>query len=279
MPLGDCDMYTLVDRENGLQESVAADYFLQLVEGLSYMHNILGLTHRDISLENIFMMPLDDQGRKPAITRDNSNSRLRPVIADFGLTLGLGDNEHRTAHRRVGKLGYMSPETYNASQRAGGAPDDGNADIWSLGVVLVTMLTGVPPYVRPDASRNPKLRDRRYVEIAAGRLAKMYRGWGHTHVSDAAYDLCQRLMTVDISTRITLEEILDHPWCRDHLVTRKQDLAEPETAIRGRSEDDFVMVQRCRGVSASSNEGELGDSFDDGEDCSSIDDSCSSGCF
>lgn len=46
----DGELYCLVDRLNGLEEVVARNYFLQLISAVDYLHNTMGIVHRDIKL-------------------------------------------------------------------------------------------------------------------------------------------------------------------------------------------------------------------------------------
>ncbi len=92
----------------------------RLADALVYVHR-LGIIHRDIKPKNIL---LDLSGT--------------PYLADFGLArlveLSSGKNGRR---RVVGTPGYMAPE------QSTGHPCDQRTDIFSLGVVLFEMITGV----------------------------------------------------------------------------------------------------------------------------------------
>jgi eukaryotic-like serine/threonine-protein kinase len=127
---------TLRDKMNGRPQPVArvVDYGVQIARGLAAAHEH-GIVHRDIKPENLF------------VTKDG-----RIKILDFGLAK-LKDVEAATEASAVtltrpdlGPLGtasYMAPE-----QARGGDRADHRADLFSLGVVLYEMLSGVSPFRR-----------------------------------------------------------------------------------------------------------------------------------
>lgn len=100
-----------------------------------------------------------------------------------------------------GKHNYMSPEVYNNK-----AAFDGFAiDLWAAGVILYIMLTGFPPY--DQASRT----DQRFDLIINGNLMRQLKSWG-MNLSEEAGDLLQSMLLLDPKDRLTLAEVLSHPW-------------------------------------------------------------------
>jgi serine/threonine protein kinase len=86
-----------------------------------------GVLHRDVKPSNILL------------TRDG-----RPVLADFGLLKVAGSTTTEVG-TVIGTPHYMAPE------QAAGAPIDGRADVYALGVVAYQALTGVLPFDRESA--------------------------------------------------------------------------------------------------------------------------------
>jgi serine/threonine-protein kinase len=104
-----------------LPPDVALQVTLELAEALDCAHG-QGVVHRDLKPANIL------------VTEDG-----HVKIADFGVAkLNLAN--HTSGGRVLGTPAYMSPEQLD------GAAVDGRSDLFSLGVVLYTVLTGYRPF-------------------------------------------------------------------------------------------------------------------------------------
>jgi serine/threonine protein kinase len=100
---------------------------IQLSDALSLAHSH-GLVHRDIKPGNVLL------------EADGS----RALLSDFGLVRALDDATLTHSGLLAGTPDYMSPE------QARGHSVDARSDLFSLGSVLYTMLTGHPPFRAPE---------------------------------------------------------------------------------------------------------------------------------
>ncbi len=114
------------------QESLPVNEVINLIEsvanGLSQAHD-KGITHRDIKPANIIV-----------------NAEMRPKILDFGLAAVRGGEDLTQAGSTLGTIAYMSPE------QAQGHTVDNRSDLFSLGVVLYELLTGVAPFRKDNTA-------------------------------------------------------------------------------------------------------------------------------
>lgn len=186
--------------EVGMPEPVARHWFRQILKGLHHLQ-LQGICHRDLSLENILVdgdicmiidfgmclrVPYNDPAQPGGPPTDVTRGSLRRLIRPQGV---------------CGKHNYMSPEVFANQDNF-----DGFAiDLWAAGVILYIMLTGFPPY--DQASRT----DQRFDLIVNGRLVEQLRNWD-IRVSSEAGDLMQSMLRLNPRDRLTLAQVMAHPW-------------------------------------------------------------------
>lgn len=171
-------------------------------KGLHYLQS-KGVCHRDLSLENILV---DDQN---CLIIDMGMC-LREPYSDRSNPSLVTDVEHGTIRRLMtpqgvcGKHNYMSPEVLKNVDNF-----DGFAiDLWAAGVILYVMLTGFPPYDQADVV------DERFSLIVSGQLVQQLDAWD-IPISREAGDLLQRMLMLDPRRRLTLAQVMCHPWVRN----------------------------------------------------------------
>lgn len=182
------DLYTsLEDRSyQPYSEQTAKEIFKQLTSAVTHCHQ-LGIVHRDIKLENILM---DKYGRIKLIDFG---------LCDFVLDVG---NTRRLCVDSVGSPAYISPEVLV------GKPYDGfKADVWSSGVVLYALLFGCFPFSPAQ-----------YKLMVNGESLVLQ--FPESTVSKCAKNLLSSMLTLKPDNRFSLEEVQNHDWMCDSIVTK-----------------------------------------------------------
>ncbi|KAL4891377.1 cytochrome P450 [Aspergillus ambiguus] len=197
------ELFNLIVSKQKFSENETRHIFRQLFEGLKYLHD-RGIVHRDIKPENILV----------------ADKKLTVKLGDFGLAKIIGEDSFTTTlyvHPT-----YVAPEILQESRYRKYTKA---VDIWSLGVVLYICLCGFPPFSDELYSR-----DNPYTlaqQIKSGRFDYPSPYWDS--VGDPALDLIDRMLTVDVDKRLTVEECLEHPW----LTGNTQSLTDSTDGLTG----------------------------------------------
>ncbi|OKL60984.1 hypothetical protein UA08_03927 [Talaromyces atroroseus] len=180
------ELFNYIVRKQKLSENQTRKLFLQLFQGLKYLHD-RGIVHRDIKPENILLV----------------DKNLHAKLADFGLAKIIGEDSFTTT--LCGTPSYVAPEILEESRHRRYTKA---VDIWSLGVVLYICLCGFPPF--SDELYTPENPYNLAQQIKMGRFDYPSPYWDS--VGDVALDLIDRMLTVNVDKRITVDECLEHPW-------------------------------------------------------------------
>ncbi|KAE8886463.1 hypothetical protein PF005_g26104 [Phytophthora fragariae] len=184
----------------GLPLETARSCFQQIASAVGFLH-ARNVAHRDLSLENVLL-----------------DSFRRCRLADLGLASATGS---RCFGARVGKILYMAPEVFsrpvyrpdagaNTGSVGGDVCYDGlQADIWSLGVILFILVTGIPPF--ESASEG----DARYrlVSKPGGSVCALLREWGQEErLPRELRALLDWMLRVDPRQRPSADQVRGHEW-------------------------------------------------------------------
>lgn len=123
-----CELEELLSSKGRLPLEEALRYGQQVALGLAAAH-ARGIIHRDIKPANVWIEPHDGG---------------RVKILDFGLAYRPDDAHITASGALVGTPSYMAPE------QARGEQVDARADLFSLGVMLYELVTGVRPFKGRD---------------------------------------------------------------------------------------------------------------------------------
>lgn len=123
-------------------------------------------------------------------------------IADFGLSDFYRPGA--TMKSTCGTLSFLAPEVFKGTSNAGPP-----LDVWSLGVILFTMLCGRLPFEGQDLIGTKRPRE----QIIKSRIMKcQYKI--DDHLGPEVKDLVRRMLQVDPSERASIPEIFNHVWMR-----------------------------------------------------------------
>uniref|UniRef100_A0A8D2BGC1 non-specific serine/threonine protein kinase n=1 Tax=Sus scrofa TaxID=9823 RepID=A0A8D2BGC1_PIG len=172
-------------RQRCFSEREASDVLCTIAKTMDYLHS-QGVVHRDLKPSNILYM--DESGNPESIR-----------ICDFGFAKQLRA-ENGLLMTPCYTANFVAPEVL---KRQG---YDAACDIWSLGILLYTMLAGFTPFANgPDDTPEDIL-----ARIGSGKYALSGGNWDS--ISDAAKDVVSKMLHVDPHQRLTAVQVLKHPW-------------------------------------------------------------------
>jgi serine/threonine-protein kinase len=202
----------LIAAQGALDLNLALDFTCQICNAMDHAHG-QGVIHRDLRPANVLV---------------SENGMLK--VADFGTSRFLEIAAHGTTV--IGSPPYMAPEQFHGKAVFA-------SDIYSLGVTMYQMLTGVLPYDPP----------------APGDLAKLMSGelvspprLKNPSIPKAINDIVMRAMAPEVTERYQraadlLQDVLD---ARPRKVAAAAGAARPDPNARGAREDAQGIQTRLR---------------------------------
>ncbi|PHT49670.1 Calcium-dependent protein kinase 9 [Capsicum baccatum] len=162
-------------------EKDAAEIIRQIVNVVNICH-FMGVMHRDLKPENFLLSSKDE------------NAMLKAT--DFGLSVFI--EEGKVYRDIVGSAYYVAPEVLRRSYGK-------EADVWSAGVILYILLSGVPPFWAETEKGI-------FNAILKGEIDFQSDPW--PSISHSVKDLIRKMLTQEPKKRITSAQVLEHPWLR-----------------------------------------------------------------
>ncbi|XP_052187381.1 calcium-dependent protein kinase 7-like isoform X3 [Diospyros lotus] len=145
-----------------------------------HRHSVM---HRDLKPENFLFA---------------NKKEMAPLKAiDFGLSIFFKPGDHFT--EIVGSPYYMAPEVLKRDYGP-------QIDVWSAGVILYILLCGSPPFWADTEQGLAQAIICSVIDFQRDPWPK---------VSDNAKDLVKRMLDPDPKTRLTAQEVLEHPWLQN----------------------------------------------------------------
>uniref|UniRef100_A0A668VGX4 non-specific serine/threonine protein kinase n=1 Tax=Oreochromis aureus TaxID=47969 RepID=A0A668VGX4_OREAU len=179
-------------RQKFFSEREASAVLYTITKTVEYLH-VQGVVHRDLKPSNILYV--DESGNAESIR-----------ICDFGFAKQLRA-ENGLLMTPCYTANFVAPEVLKKQGY------DAACDIWSLGVLLYTMLTGFTPFANGPEDTPEEI----LARIGSGKFSLSGGYWNS--VSTEAKDLVSKMLHVDPHQRLTAGQVLRHPWVthRDQL--------------------------------------------------------------
>ncbi|KAJ6885326.1 hypothetical protein NC651_026058 [Populus alba x Populus x berolinensis] len=176
------ELFDRIIAKGHYSERDAAKICREIVNVVHACH-FMGVMHRDLKPEN-FLLSSKAEGAKLKAT-------------DFGLSVYI--EEGKVYRDIVGSAYYVAPEVLRRSYGK-------EIDIWSAGVILYILLSGVPPFWAENEKGI-------FDAILQGDIDFESDPW--PSISNSAKDLVRRMLTQDPKKRITSAQVLEHPWIKE----------------------------------------------------------------
>ncbi|KAL9446324.1 hypothetical protein AB3S75_014067 [Citrus x aurantiifolia] len=179
------ELFDRIVAKGHYSEREAAKLIKTIVSVVEGCHS-LGVMHRDLKPENFLF--------------DTDGDDAKLMATDFGLSVFYKPGQYLSDV--VGSPYYVAPEVLLKHY----GPE---IDVWSAGVILYILLSGVPPFWAETESGI-------FKQILQGKLDFESDPW--PSISDSAKDLIRKMLERDPRRRISAHEVLCHPWIVDDTV-------------------------------------------------------------
>ncbi|XP_015937659.1 calcium-dependent protein kinase SK5 [Arachis duranensis] len=176
------ELFDRIVKKGQYSEREAAKVIKTIVEVVESCHS-LGVMHRDLKPENFLFDSVEEDAKLKA--------------TDFGLSVFYKPGESFTDV--VGSPYYVAPEVLRKHY----GPE---LDVWSAGVILYILLSGVPPFWAETEQGI-------FRQILMGKLGFHSEPW--PSISGSAKDLIRKMLDRNPKTRLTAHQVLCHPWIVD----------------------------------------------------------------
>jgi len=174
------ELFERIVEHGNFGEQDAANILRQILSAVAYLHKN-DIAHRDLKPENVLVCGPDNN--------------LQIVVADFGLSRILNEEENTKYLTYCGSPEYVAPEIIEMQ------PYSKAVDLWAVGVMSYVLLTGFMPFY----SKSPK-------ELFNQIKGVKYNWEDCPDVGHHAKDFVSKLLVKDPKARFSAEQALEHPW-------------------------------------------------------------------
>ncbi|KAM3288387.1 calcium-dependent protein kinase 26 isoform X1 [Capsicum chacoense] len=175
------ELFDRIVKQGHYSERQAAELARTIVGVVEACHS-LGVLHLDLKPENFLFV------------NEKEDSPLK--IIDFGLSMFFKPGQ--IFSDIVGSPYYVAPEVLKKCYSQ-------EADIWSAGVIIYILLTGVPPFWGESEQEI-------FDAVLRAKIDFTSDPW--PNISEDAKDLVRRMLVREPKARLTAHEVLCHPWVK-----------------------------------------------------------------
>uniref|UniRef100_A0AAY4DPH7 Ribosomal protein S6 kinase n=1 Tax=Denticeps clupeoides TaxID=299321 RepID=A0AAY4DPH7_9TELE len=206
-------------RQKFFSEREASAVLHTITRTVEYLH-AQGVVHRDLKPSNILYV---DESGNPESIRICDFGFAKQLRAENGLLMTPCYTANFVAPEVLKKQGY-----------------DAACDIWSLGVLLYTMLTGFTPFANGPNDTPEEI----LARIGSGKFSLSGGYWNS--VSPEAKDLVSKMLHVDPHRRLTAAQVLRHPWIvhKDQLPKFQLNRQDAPHLVKGAMEATYSALNR-----------------------------------
>ncbi|KAF5191118.1 Calcium-dependent protein kinase protein [Thalictrum thalictroides] len=176
------ELFDRIIAKGHYSERAAAALCRQMLTVVHTCHS-MGVMHRDLKPENFLFLSTEE------------SSPLKAT--DFGLSVFFKPGE--VYKDLVGSAYYVAPEVLRRHYGA-------EADVWSAGVILYILLSGVPPFWGENENSI-------FDAVLRGHIDFSSDPW--PSISSTAKDLVKKMLRDDPKERLSAIEALNHPWIKE----------------------------------------------------------------
>ena len=191
------NMFGLIptDKKKRISTQLVAILIKDIISAVYFLHNMSPpIIHRDIKPENVLLA-------------DNFVAKL----TDFGWSNYIQEDQKRTTV--CGTPIYLAPEIIKEQGH------DERVDIWCIGVLLFELTTGTVPFPGND------------IESLENNILKLRIQWPK-EINVDAKNLISKILKLDPNARISLSDMLKHPFITKYIPNASECLIKPDESIK-----------------------------------------------
>ena len=191
------NMFGLIptDKKKRISTQLVANLIKDIISAVYFLHNMSPpIIHRDIKPENVLLA-------------DNFVAKL----TDFGWSNYIQEDQKRTTV--CGTPIYLAPEIIKEQGH------DERVDIWCIGVLLFELTTGTVPFPGND------------IESLENNILKLRIQWPK-EINVDAKNLISKILKLDPNARISLSDMLKHPFITKYIPNASECLIKPDESIK-----------------------------------------------